>query len=312
MCKPTAIPKEKADGAAGVKVAAGTAACVALSKLLPAASAFATKPAFGECLRHASVFFVILWFYELVARTLLGMLRNAHPVLARSRDRIVLARHSMDTLALGYLAVQGWMMWGAMGAANVPATPHARLYSYLPAFQWCAIVMLGYQAKNLMDAVIHSDGPEFIVHHVITSSVALCALHPYAHVPGIFFFGISETSTTLLCVVANFDDVHGVPSLKLHFPISKLVLGALFAVSFVCLRTGVWPYLAYHFVQDSLAVLADGTAHSAAVVWGFVGCLGVLTCLQVAWLGQMIITIHREFKSTMADIRGAKTACKSS
>ena len=25
-----------------------------------------------------------------------------------------------------------------------------------------------------------------------------------------------------------------------------------------------------------LAVLADGTAHSVAVVWGFVGCLGVL------------------------------------
>ena len=38
MCKPTAIPKEKADGAAGVKIAAGTAACAALSKLLPAAN----------------------------------------------------------------------------------------------------------------------------------------------------------------------------------------------------------------------------------------------------------------------------------
>ena len=224
MCKPTAIPKEKADGAAGVKIAAGTAACAALSKLLPAASAFETKPAFGECLRAASVFFVMLWCYELVARTLLGMLRNAHPVLARSRDRIVLARHSMDTWALGYLAVQGWMMWDAMGAANIPATPHGRLYAYLPAFQWCAIVMLGYQAKNLMDAVIHNDGPEFIVHHIITSSVALCALHPYAHVPGIFFFGISETSTTLLCVVANFDGVRRA-GLKLHFPISKLVLG---------------------------------------------------------------------------------------
>ena len=44
MCKPTAIPKEKADGAAGVKIAAGTAACAALSKLLPAASAFTSHP----------------------------------------------------------------------------------------------------------------------------------------------------------------------------------------------------------------------------------------------------------------------------
>ena len=66
-----------------------------------------------------------------------------------------------------------------------------------------------------------------------------------------------------------------------------------------------------------MAATATLNASSAAALngvltAGFVGCLGVLTCLQVAWLGQMIITIHREFKSTMADIRGAKTACKSS
>ena len=71
------------------------------------------------------------------------------------------------------------------------------------------------------------------------------------------------------------------------------------------------------FALCSGAVAAFTPTRSAAALngvltAGFVGCLGVLTCLQVAWLGQMIITIHREFKSTMADIRGAKTACKSS
>ena len=39
---------------------------------------------------------------------------------------------------------------------------------------------------------------------------------------------------------------------------------------------------AYHFVQDSLTVLADGSAHSNGVVWGFIGCLGTLTLLQVS------------------------------
>ena len=127
---------------------------------------------------------------------------------------------------------------------------------------------------------------------------------------GLLYQDSHARTCLLLCSMAIFDN--SPMNCIFSRAIAKLYCPAIFAVSFVCLRTGVWPYLAYHFVQDSLAVLADGTAHSAAVVWGFVGCLGVLTCLQVAWLGQMIITIHREFKSTMDDIRGAKTACKSS
>ena len=55
------------------------------------------------------------------------------------------------------------------------------------------------------------------MHHLITGSVAFCALGPYAHMPGIFFFGISETSTAVLTIVANFDDQHGVPAMKVRF-----------------------------------------------------------------------------------------------
>ena len=45
-------------------------------------------------------------------------------------------------------------------------------------------------------------------------TVALFALHPFSHLYGSFFFGVSEASTTILAVVALFDAEHGVPELE--------------------------------------------------------------------------------------------------
>ena len=91
----------------------------------------------------------------------------------------------------------------------MPATAHARLYDYDASFQRLAVVMFAFQIKNLADTVYFGDGAVFVVHHVVTLTVALFALHPYSHLYGSFFFGVSEVSTTVLAVVALFDAEHG-------------------------------------------------------------------------------------------------------
>merc|ERR1711957_1055114 len=72
---------------------------------------------------------------------------------------------------------------------------------------------------------------------------------------GLFFMGYSEISTGVLCLLANFDPEFGVSGLDEVFPMTRLVLGGLFVVSFIVVRIMIWPLLTYHFLGDSLAML---------------------------------------------------------
>ncbi len=87
------------------------------------------------------------------------------------------------------------------------------------------------------------------------------------------------------------------------FPLTKVVLGVMFAVSFIVCRVIIWPVFAYHFLLDSRAVLKrDSVRETAEVKFALkmmVGsCVG-LTALQVLWLGEIILTAKKEIAAFM-------------
>jgi len=191
----------------------------------------------------------------------------------------------------------------------VPPTPHARLYDYDASFQRMAVVMFGFQVKNLADTLYYGDGAIFVVHHVVTLTVALFALHPFSHLYGSFFFGVSEASTTILAVVALFDAEHGVPELERDYPNTRLALGTVFVVSFILIRCAVWPYLTYFYVRDGLDVLAGDPAkiHSVALVRFFVACLATLSAMQAIWLFAVLQKIWEELIAPVLVAVGLKS-----
>jgi hypothetical protein len=188
----------------------------------------------------------------------------------------------------------------------IPQTAHDRLYDYDPAFQRLSVVMFAFQWKNLLDSVFFDDGLIFVVHHAVVIVVSLFALHPFSHLYGSFFFGVSEVSTTVLAVVALFDAEHGVEELEWDFPVTRLVIGGLFAVSFLVVRGLLWPYLTYFYCRDGLRILeSDPDIHSRFLVKVFMGGLLTLSVMQVIWLGQIVLKLKEELGGMLSKAKAA-------
>ena len=71
------------------------------------------------------------------------------------------------------------------------------------------------------------------------------------HFYALFYFGFSEISTAILCLLANFDPEFGVVGLDKIFPKTKIVLGTLFVTSFIVCRLILWPFTTYYFWRDT-------------------------------------------------------------
>jgi hypothetical protein len=110
-----------------------------------------------------------------------------------------------------------------------------------------------------------------------------------AYVP--FYFGVSEISTAVLCLLANFDDIHGVPGLADAFPMVKVVLGGLFAVLFVICRVFMWSTVSYFYCRDAWNALKNGSdprlkGRKNWFRYTFVS-LSLLSLLQIIWLAEI-------------------------
>merc|ERR1711871_531179 len=157
-------------------------------------------------------------------------------------------------------------------------------------------LQVSYELKNLLDSCIFGDGAVFVVHHICTGTLAVFALHPFLHLYSSYFFGVSEVSTVVLCVLACFDDSRGIQAkdgsnlfAKL-FPTSMKVIGVTFAVLFVVIRIVIWPIVSYYFWVDSLALMeTPEKTHSFPVVYTFLAFNVGLTILQFAWLAEIIM-----------------------
>jgi hypothetical protein len=109
---------------------------------------------------------------------------------------------------------------------------------------------------------------------------------------------VSEVSTAVLCLLANFDPKHGVPGLDAAYPSVKLALGGAFVALFVLCRCVLWPLYSYGFGRDVALALSNPADERTRSRRGwmrfFLVSLGGLSVLQVAWLGQILAVAREE------------------
>lgn len=258
------------------------------------------------------LFLLLLIISEQSMRAIFYLMKDLHPILENETNRFILARHiGIDFLSCFTVAVLGWkaraiawdMVTAALGGKNAmaPAGFEQRMFTYHPASFRIALVFFVFQVKNLYDTIVWNDGPEFIFHHLASMLASYGALYPsFAHFYGIFYLGLSEISTAVLCVLANFDDEHGVVGLGDAFPVTKVIVGAIFVTLFILCRTIMWPIATYYFMRDAnLALKGSGDRLDACKGWMklfMVSCTG-LSILQVLWLGQIFIIAKKEFEA---------------
>ena len=278
------------------------------------------KPGLTSCVATGALFVAFLVGVEQLLRWGLASMQDSHPLLENETHRQILARHiGVDTLSCFVVAVLGWWSRGLLqGAVDdtlrrsfhknyksnktsnpMPLAAHdQRLYTYhAGAFRVCLFFFF-YQIKNLADTLVWNDGPEFIFHHVFSLLTAYGAMTSgTGFMYSIFFFGLSEISTGVLCLLANFDDQHGVPGLGDAFPLTKVAVGGVFAVLFIVCRCIIWPWLSWYFCRDVLAALRgndERTQTRRGWLQFFLVSLSGLSVLQVAWLGLIFVKAGEE------------------
>jgi TLC domain len=264
-------------------------------------------PPMASCLTTGLLFVAFLVCAEQLGRYILAQNQHWHPeLLGNETNRQILARHLfVDTLSCAVVAALGWVsrdtyLYPVLAGTIPVAGYEQRLFTYsAPGFR-VALVFFFYQVKNLVDTIMWGDGPEFIFHHIFSLITAWGAMSPgCGHMYALFFFGLSEISTAVLCVLANFDDEHGVPGLGEALPITKVVLGALFVFFFILCRCVLWPITSYYFCRDILQALKGSdprAVYRRHWMKFFLVSLSGLSVLQVAWLGQIFILGKQELE----------------
>lgn len=233
-----------------------------------------------------------------------------HPLLEEELHRRILARHiGVDTLACAICFCLGFAkrhvysdMWNhyVKGKPFPRANYLNRVLSFDPASFRICLFFTAYQIKNLYDTIIFDDGIVFIFHHVFSAITAYgCLVPKIVNYYPFFFVGLSEFSTAILCLLANFDPVHGVIGLGEAFPTAKMVLAGIFVVTFLICRIITWPVVSYHFFDDILLTFKHHGNDPRIVArknWYYFHLVSnaSLTLLQFAWLVEIGFTAHKE------------------
>jgi len=179
-----------------------------------------------------------------------------------------------------------------------------RLFQYHPEAARILTYFIGFQCKNLVDTIVWDDGPEYIAHHVLAIFSAAGGLVPGAfHFYAIFYMGLSELSTGILCLLVNFDDEHGVVGLADAFPTIRAVLGGLFAVSFIIIRVTLWGSLTYYYFKDVKLAFQQNHPKLTGGRRLYTKLnnisLGFITLLQVIWLFEILRIFTLEVEKMM-------------
>ena len=226
-----------------------------------------------------SVKVIILFAIEHLVRIIIEKNSHIDPILTVERNRHVMARHiAVDFISLAicaYIAIKNrhsvcgelfthGMKWGKSDSMS-DNDSESRVFTYHPASQRLMVWFCAYQAKNMYDSIYWDDGIEFIIHHIFAGLACWGGMFPgCCHFYAIFYFGLSEISTAILCLLANFDDQFGVVGLDKVFPKTKIVLGALFVTSFIFFRCIMWPFVTHHFWKDTSKALTSNNPLAAA------------------------------------------------
>jgi len=249
----------------------------------------------------AGAIILFLVSVEMSLRQFFFSIKAYHPILEDDIGRKVLARHvGVDAVSCFVVAYLGWtgrhvvqdLIDATIGGKKnaMPVAYEGRMFTYQPVAQRIALFFVAYQIKNTYDTIVWNDGIIFILHHVLTLFTTWGALQGNAHFYVLFYFGVSEISTGVLCLLANFDDEHGVVGLGDAFPMSKVVVGGLFAVLFVVCRVFMWSTVSYYYCRDAWNVLSGSHPrmhqHKTWFRFTFMS-LSLLSVLQVIWLAEI-------------------------
>mmetsp|Transcript_22051 Transcript_22051/g.32582 ORF Transcript_22051/g.32582 Transcript_22051/m.32582 type:complete len:301 (-) Transcript_22051:30-932(-) len=280
--------------------------------LLSSKACGASPPPVTSTVATAILFVGFLACMELSGRFCIDQMQSFSQVFEDETNRKILARHLfVDAFSCFMCFFLGWSnraftfrilkaLSGDTKALPV-ASAESRALAYDNRSYFLCICFLSYQLKNLYDTIAWNDGPEYIFHHVLSLCVCWMALYPgYQLQYAEFYFGISELSTAVLCILANFDDEHGVVGLGDAFPLGKVVIGAVFAVLFATFRCVIWPIVSYYYTRDALLCLKSEKKElkkRSLVIKIFVFCLTGLSALQIIWLGVIVFIAIDEFKA---------------
>lgn len=249
-----------------------------------------------------SVIIFILLSIEMSLRLFFASIKDFHPVLEDEINRQILARHigvdAFSCFAVAFLGMKARhivqdlidaTIGGKRGA--MPVAYEGRIFTYQPEAQRIALYFVAFQLKNTYDTLVWNDGALFVAHHILTLLTTWGALQGFGHFYIVFYFGVSEISTGVLCLLANFDDEHGAVGLADAFPMIKIVLGGLFASLFIICRVFMWSTFSYHYCRDVWKVIAGPDPRAkGSLLWfryTFVS-LSLLSVLQVIWLGDIV------------------------
>lgn len=267
-------------------------------------------PSLTSTLMTVSFYVGLLFAWEHVARMIIEQFQHIDPILANETNRHIIARHiAVDFTSLVYCAylalsyrhicadmIRHGVSYGKTDSMKEDDFEN-RVFRYHPGSQRLLVMFFVYQVKNMYDTIKWGDGPEFVVHHILAGLAAWGGMFPgCCHFYALFFFGFSEISTAILCLLSNFDPKYGVPGLEDVFPITKMVLGGLFVVSFIICRILMWPYVSYHFGKDTLKAIRSKAKRAEGrrgYLWAIFYCCVGLSLIQLLFLW-MIIDIGRE------------------
>jgi len=256
--------------------------------------------AMAQCSTGAVVVLFLI-AVEMTLRQFFTSIKDFHPILEDETNRNILARHiGVDAVSAFVVTYLGWsarhvvqdLIDATIGGKKnaMPIAYEGRMFTYQPEAQRLTLFFVAYQLKNTYDTIVWNDGALFIAHHALTLLTTWGALQGNAHFYALFYFGVSELSTGALCLLANFDDDHGVVGLADAFPMVKVVLGGLFAVLFVICRVLMWSTISYYYCRDAWNVLKGSDPRMKGYKMWFQYTflsLSILSLLQIIWLAEI-------------------------
>ena len=222
------------------------------------------------------------WFVGMsVAPVLLVLLFTR--VASLTRADALLAAYNLTALAPNvYQVVVGAQSWLLDDLSQVASSTQTRLYAPTKAAEGLHSVTLAYEVWNTMAAIAIKEyrTPAFVGHHAATALLCLLGTAPCAHYYSLFFLGLCSISSVFLCLsdVFRHSEV-----LQTRLPSVNLGLRVGFALSFLAIRSCMWPLVSLRFLRDIVEATRAGTAHSvpALAIYGF--CNLMLTGLQGLW-----------------------------
>ena len=212
-----------------------------------------------------------------------------------------LAAYNLTALAPNlYLVCVGARAWMFEDLSNVSGTYAGRLYASLPAGENVHSVTIAYEAWNSVAAIAIPEYRSwaFVGHHAVTLYLAVLGTHPFAHYYALFFLGLASVSSVFLCVSDVFKHSAVLQEMA---PTLALALRLCFALSFLAVRTCMWPVMSFRFIKDVLDACDAGVHYSQWVACVYIGANAFLTLLQGLWSWYIIRGIYKMFLPTSSD-----------